>query len=237
MPLKQLKFQLDTADDFETTTASLLGEPTSTGVNSIESSVTEQTAASQTTAGPTETKATSEMTLNTEEVGPSEIPEHNLPNMLSHPSQAMHYYLAIFAAGSVFLLLYFSYFVKSARRIRRSRAEAYEFDIIESDSELESGSEQNIDSHEPIPVGDPAVDDLDFDLSDEDNLPNSQKDKALRMDPNTIDTLLQDDPFVSSSNIEVQNNGDNGAFSRADSRKGESVKNVDVRGDDDAGLI
>ena len=226
---KAVKFQLDTADDFETTTASLLGEPTSTGVNSIESSVTEQTAASQTTAGPTETMATSEMTLNTEEVGPSEIPEHNLPNMLSHPSQAMHYYLAIFAAGSVFLLLYFSYFVKSARRIRRSRAEAYEFDIIESDSELESGSEQNIDSHEPIPVGDPAVDDLDFDLSDEDNLPNSQKDKALRMDPNTIDTLLQDDPFVSSSNIEVQNNGDNGGVSRADSRKGESVKNVDAQ--------
>ncbi|GCF01272.1 pheromone processing endoprotease [Zygosaccharomyces mellis] len=83
------------------------------------------------------------------------------------PTQAMHYFLALFAAGAVFLILYFTVFLRSRRRIRRSRAETYEFDIIDTDSDYESTMDNSLaTNNRMLDTGD--VEDFDFDVSDED---------------------------------------------------------------------
>ncbi|CAR28945.1 ZYRO0F15598p [Zygosaccharomyces rouxii] len=83
------------------------------------------------------------------------------------PTQAMHYFLALFAAGAVFLVLYFTVFLRSRRRIRRSRAETYEFDIIDTDSDYESTMDNSLATNSRmLDTGD--VEDFDFDVSDDD---------------------------------------------------------------------
>ncbi|AGO10254.1 AaceriABL203Wp [[Ashbya] aceris (nom. inval.)] len=76
---------------------------------------------------------------------------------------AKNYYLMIFIVGAVILVLYFFVFSKT-RRIRRSRAEAFEFDIIDTDSEYDS----TVDNHDPTArmLSDNDLNDFDFDLSD-----------------------------------------------------------------------
>ncbi|CCE66336.1 hypothetical protein TPHA_0P01790 [Tetrapisispora phaffii CBS 4417] len=90
----------------------------------------------------------------------------NTPNKLDSPKDFMHYFLSIFSFGCVLLALYYFFFLNSKRRIRRSRAETYEFDIIDSDSDFDETSES-------INGGDDFVidDTFDFDLSDEDAVP------------------------------------------------------------------
>ncbi|AET40854.1 kexin KEX2 Ecym_6486 [Eremothecium cymbalariae DBVPG len=82
--------------------------------------------------------------------------------------EVRHYYLTIFGTGAVFLLLYFIFFSKS-RRIRRSRAEAFEFDIIDTDSDYDSTMDQGYDPTARI-LNDEDIEEFDFDLSDEENV-------------------------------------------------------------------
>lgn len=90
-------------------------------------------------------------------------------NKFAPPNQAMHYFIALFIAGVALFVLYFVFFVKNRRRIRRSRAETYEFDIIDTDSDHDSTLDGSfIVANGGISSDD--VDDLDFDLSDEDHL-------------------------------------------------------------------
>lgn len=85
------------------------------------------------------------------------------------PTQAMHYFIALFIVGVALFVLYFLFFVKTRRRIRRSRAETYEFDIIDTDSDHDSSFDSSFHgANGVIPSED--VDDFDFDLSDEDHL-------------------------------------------------------------------
>lgn len=119
---------------------------------------TEATDTSTTKSGPTKTAgATATQVFN----------EH-APNKMTSPAKAMHYFVALFILGAALFLLYFLFFVRTRRRIRRSRAEAYEFDIIDTDSDHDSSFDNGIHGGHEISSVD--VDDFDFDLSDEDNL-------------------------------------------------------------------
>ena len=115
----------------------------------------------------------------------------NTPKKLSSPRQAMHYFLTIFLIGALFLVLYFMFFMKSRRRIRRSRAETYEFDIIDTDSEYDSTLDNGTSG-----IAEPGeVEDFDFDLSDEDHLASlSSSDNGDT--EHTIDNVLtNENPF------------------------------------------
>lgn len=117
--------------------------------------------------------------------GSSELPDHEKPTLISSPRKALHYFSAIFAVGAIFVLLYFFTFVKSKRRIRRSRAEAYEFDIIDTDSDYDSTMNSQLSTNDPIANG-TDIDDFDFDLSEEDNLLRNSEQSVQN-----IDNLLQ----------------------------------------------
>ncbi|CDO94112.1 unnamed protein product [Kluyveromyces dobzhanskii CBS 2104] len=67
-------------------------------------------------------------------------------NKLPPPEQAGYLYLAIFSIGSAIIVGYYVYFLKFRRIVRRSRAEAYEFDIIDSDSDYDTSINQTLDS-------------------------------------------------------------------------------------------
>ncbi|CUS23019.1 LAQU0S08e00342g1_1 [Lachancea quebecensis] len=93
----------------------------------------------------------------------------NSPNRLPQPFEGLRYFLAIFAVGFLVLLLYYCFFVKSRRLVRRSRAEAYEFDIIDTDSDHDSSL--NSASNTSVPLMDELNEEnFDFDLSDEELL-------------------------------------------------------------------
>lgn len=124
----------------------------------------------------------------------SELPTHEKPILISSPGKALHYFSAIFAVGAIFVLLYFFTFVKSKRRIRRSRAETYEFDIIDTDSEYDSTLNSQLSTNDPI-ANATDIDDFDFDLSEEDNLLRDSEENVQN-----IDNLLQS----SSSPVEGQ---------------------------------
>lgn len=87
------------------------------------------------------------------------------PNKLPHPEHAARLYIAIFSIGVFILLVYYLFFLKSRRTIRRSRAEAYEFDIIDTDSEYDSSISQNIESPAQM-LHDDDLNDFDFDIND-----------------------------------------------------------------------
>ncbi|SCU79410.1 LADA_0B00452g1_1 [Lachancea dasiensis] len=91
----------------------------------------------------------------------------NKPNRLPPPFEGMRYFIAIFIIGAGALLFYFFFFVRSRRIIRRTRAETYEFDIIDTDSD-NSSSLNNTSHFGPSDAAD--IDNFDFDLSDEDLL-------------------------------------------------------------------
>ncbi|CCK70746.1 kexin KEX2 KNAG_0F00770 [Huiozyma naganishii CBS 8797] len=98
--------------------------------------------------------------------------EHSKVNKLPSPRQAMHYFISLFVVAILLFLVYFFIFVKSRRRIRRSRAEAYEFDIIDTDSDYDSTMDSRLSSNMASSgmQENTEIDDFDFDLSDEDNL-------------------------------------------------------------------
>ncbi|CCF56238.1 hypothetical protein KAFR_0A08040 [Kazachstania africana CBS 2517] len=108
-------------------------------------------------------------------------PDHNTPKKISRPEDAMHYFIGVFILGCVFLSLYFSFFVKSRRRIRRSRAEAYEFDIIDTESDFDSTVDNSMTSNTGMDDAED-IEDFDFDLSDED--------VNLTQNTDGIDTML-----------------------------------------------
>ncbi|KAG0667367.1 pheromone processing endoprotease [Monosporozyma unispora] len=115
------------------------------------------------------------------------------PNEISSPRQALHYFITLFAVGSILLILYFVIFFKSRRRIRRTRAENYEFDIIDTDSDYDSTLDSHLSrDHEMTGTNDIA--DYDFDLSDEDNLVNGSpfNTPTLHQDTTNIDDVLDD---------------------------------------------
>ncbi|GMM58863.1 kexin [Maudiozyma humilis] len=127
--------------------------------------------------------------------------DHNTPKKLDSPRDSMHYFIGIFIVGVIFLLLYFGVFVKSRRRIRRSRAEAFEFDIIDTDSEYDSTMDP---SNVTADMSNDAeeLDDFDFDLSDEDNLTaqnTNTEDNVLpstkKADTSIDDVLEAENPF------------------------------------------
>lgn len=102
--------------------------------------------------------------------------EEHPPNKILPTTQAMHYFVALFIAGAIFLVLYFSFFVRTRRRIRRSRAETYEFDIIDTDSDYDSTFDNSLPASGMLENTD--VDDFDFDLSDEDHLVSESSPEA-----------------------------------------------------------
>ena len=62
------------------------------------------------------------------------------------------------------------FFLKSRRIIRRSRAEAYEFDIIDTDSEYDSSINQTAESISGE-VNDDNLEDFNFDINEEELSP------------------------------------------------------------------
>lgn len=172
-----------------------------------------------TTVEPSATQAllTSGVATTTVISNPDDDP--STPNQLTSPRQALHYFVALFAMGSILLILYFIIFVKSRRRIRRSRAENYEFDIIDTDSDYDSTLDSNLSRDQDM-INDPEINDYDFDLSDDDNLmtgsdvssnanQNQNRDQPLPPQPsNTIDDIL-DDPVGYDSNNHVEDFDEN----------------------------
>ena len=81
--------------------------------------------------------------------------------------------------------------MKSRRRIRRSRAETYEFDIIDTDSEYDSTLDNGASG-----ITEPGeVEDFDFDLSDEDHLASLSSSENGDAE-HTIDSVLtNENPF------------------------------------------
>ncbi|CAB4253840.1 similar to Saccharomyces cerevisiae YNL238W KEX2 Subtilisin-like protease (proprotein convertase) [Maudiozyma barnettii] len=177
------------------------------------------------TGKPSETTEPTDPTPESETAKPSpttsddnsdmdETLDHNKPKRISSPRDAMHYFISVFIIGVVFLLLYFSFFVKSRRRIRRSRAETYEFDIIDTDSEYDSTLDPaNISANRAVETDE--LEDFDFDLSDEDNLVNQdgQETTGDEILPNSnnmdtsIDKILETNPFEEVDDFEDKNEG------------------------------
>lgn len=125
--------------------------------------------------------------------------DHNTPKRISSPRDAMHYFITIFIIGVVFFILYFSFFVKSRRRIRRSRAETYEFDIIDTDSEYDSTMDPaNVTSNRTVETDE--LEDYDFDLSDEDNLANGQEVNGNNILPSSTEADTSIDGVLEATN-------------------------------------
>lgn len=132
------------------------------------------------TASPT-TDTSAAPTTNTS-AAPTDVFNSDAPNKMTSPAKAMHYFVALFVIGAALFLLYFLFFVRTRRRIRRSRAETYEFDIIDTDSDHDSSFDYSMRGGPEIGSAD--VDDFDFDLSDEDNLVNdSSNDPEAHFQP------------------------------------------------------
>lgn len=110
----------------------------------------------------------------------SDNQEVNEPNKLPRPSEELRYFLAIFSLGVIILALYFYFFVRSRRLVRRTRAETYEFDIIDSDdsSSLISSANAITPANEE--------ENFDFDLSDEELLRSTTISPSPEEDPGNI---------------------------------------------------
>ena len=156
--------------------------------------------------------------------------DHNTPKKLDSPRDAMHYFIAIFVIGVIFMLLYFGIFVKSRRRIRRTRAEAFEFDIIDTDSEYDSTMDpSNVTADMTNDAEE--LDDFDFDLSDEDNLTaqntNTGDDvlpTAKKADTSIDDVLEAENPFSDPKNKRDES-AEDGDFPK--DKKGEIAEDDD----------
>ncbi|CCD25707.1 kexin KEX2 NDAI_0F03890 [Naumovozyma dairenensis CBS 421] len=166
----------------ETVSSPILSATDSTSITS--------TAVPSITISPTSTNTSPE-----DSEGMSSDTDPNVPNKLPSPEQAMHYFITLFVLGAIFLLIYSMFFVKSRRRIRRSRAEAYEFDIIDSDSDYDSTFDGSLASNPGLADASTHVDDFDFDLSDEDHLSSD----LANTDSARIDGILQENPFKDAS--------------------------------------
>ncbi|AQZ10106.1 KEX2 (YNL238W) [Zygosaccharomyces parabailii] len=119
------------------------------------------------TASASASSSTSKTSSTTIPTSTDSAYEDGSPKRIFPPTQAMHYFIALFAAGAVFLVLYFTVFMRSRRRIRRSRAETYEFDIIDTDSDYDSTMDNSMATNgRMLDAAD--VEDFDFDVSDED---------------------------------------------------------------------
>lgn len=155
------------------------------------------------------------------------------PNKIPSPREALHYLVTIFAVGSILIILYFVLFFKTRRRIRRSRAENYEFDIIDTDSDYDSTLNSPIaNDHEIGTDGDIA--DYDFDIPDEDDYVNNNTVSAnsnLNQQLNIMDNPMsgakvdehidttanneygqgssEENPFLSPSEINPSNSSSN----------------------------
>lgn len=185
-------------DNVEVTTSTKVPTPSSSAV--VESSTINPV----TIATPTSTGI---------EAGVDTTLDHNNPKKLASPRDAMHYFVTLFIIGVIFLLLYFSFFVKSRRRIRRSRAESYEFDIIDTDSEYDSTMDvSNNSANRTLETDD--LEDFDFDLSDEDNLlgndgphTNDNTPENGNKATDAIDTLLDKNPLSGGEAAELKSEG------------------------------
>ena len=155
------------------------------------------------------------------------------PNKIPSPREALHYLVTIFAVGSILIILYFVLFFKTRRRIRRSRAENYEFDIIDTDSDYDSTLNSPIaNDHEIGTDGDIA--DYDFDIPNEDDYVNNNTVSAnsnLNQQLNIMDNPMsgakvdehidttanneygqgssEENPFLSPSEINPSNSSSN----------------------------
>lgn len=141
--------------------------PVSSEAPSLSSSTT------TTTMGSSTSMATSSSVLSptfTTVTNPDDDP--STPNKIPSPREALHYLITLFTIGSILIILYFVVFFKSRRRIRRSRAENYEFDIIDTDSDYDSTFDSHVSNSREMSI-DGGIADYDFDISDEDNYTNT----------------------------------------------------------------
>ncbi|CCH58858.1 hypothetical protein TBLA_0B00130 [Henningerozyma blattae CBS 6284] len=129
------------------------------------------------------------------------------PNKLSSKQKWFNYFVSLFAVGVVIFILYIMFFTKTRRKIKRSRAETYEFDIIDTDSDYDSTLDNALITAEGLnePLD---IDDLEFDLSDEDRLGSTDinGNKVLE----NIDSVLTDpfvDPLPTVQEEDENNNG------------------------------
>lgn len=137
-----------------------------------------------------------------------------------------HYFIFLIIFGLILIVGYYILFRNSRRKFQRLRAEAYEFDIIDSDSEYNASvntSQQSI----PAEGGEPDLEDYDFDLSEEEDItgqahyeehepaPESSNDKNSNSqdqetapessENKTNDATGQDNPFESPNDPETKN--------------------------------
>lgn len=148
--------------------------------SNIDSSTTETTTATYSSSASTMSSYNS-ISGSADVVSSTPLPDEGThgPNKLSNPEKAVHLYIGIFIVGGLILVIYYLFFLKSRRTIRRSRAEAYEFDIIDTDSEYDS----SINRTESISgdTNDATLENFDFGIDDDDddddgNFSNSQED-------------------------------------------------------------
>lgn len=165
------------------------------------------------------------------------------PNKIPSPREAFHYLITIFAIGSILIILYFVVFFKSRRRIRRSRAENYEFDIIDTDSDYDSTLDSHVSNDREMSI-DGGIADYDFDISDEDThsnnndiltdpslnqqskpIDNSASDSGVNQDINNVANAKpeqgssEDNPFLSTSEVnqaDIASNNDLGHNNNSD---------------------
>lgn len=155
------------------------------------------------------------------------------PNKIPSPREALHYLVTIFAVGSILIILYFVLFFKTRRRIRRSRAENYEFDIIDTDSDYDSTLNSPMANDHEIAI-DGDIADYDFDIPDEDDYVNNNTVSAnsnLNQQLNIMDNPMsgakvdehidttannesgqgssEENPFLSPSEINPSNSSSN----------------------------
>lgn len=155
------------------------------------------------------------------------------PNKIPSPREALHYLVTIFAVGSILIILYFVLFFKTRRRIRRSRAENYEFDIIDTDSDYDSTLNSPMANDHEIAI-DGDIADYDFDIPDEDDYVNNSTVSAnsnLNQQLNIMDNPMsgakvdehidttanneygqgssEENPFLSPSEINPSNSSSN----------------------------
>ncbi|SCU92340.1 LANO_0E00430g1_1 [Lachancea nothofagi CBS 11611] len=189
-PSRAEKFEYGNDNENETT------ESSSTSLSTQAPSSTATESAKPTGDPPTATESAAAKITATPTDDTSEV---NKPNRLPPPFDGMRYFLAIFVVGAVALLLYFLFFVRSRRLIRRSRAETYEFDIIDTDSENDSSLNATSNPNAEL-LNERHADDFDFDLSDEELLrsnsgsPKPAQDSAIGGAPSNIDEVLKN-PF------------------------------------------
>lgn len=137
----------------------------------------------------TSTHSTVSATTTTAETSDQDV---NSPNKLPRPFEGLRYFLAIFAVGFLVLVLYYCFFVKSRRLVRRSRAEAYEFDIIDTDSDHDSSLNSASNTSVPM-MGELNEEDFNFDLSDEELLRSATVSPAPRYEQNVPAGASSDD--------------------------------------------